>query len=104
MVHQVHSQVVLLSGPEVPVHPYYPYDAGVWGPSVFFNNYGPRTINADIGLKSWNWAAPYYLCCNTICINGKNSIAMATQCLPQETLDAICDQLEVEMRAMMEWA
>ena len=85
------------------LHPYYPYDAGVWGPSVFFNNYGPRTINADIGLKSWNWAAPYYLCCNTICINGKNSIAVATQCLPQETLDAICDQLEVEMRAMMEW-
>ena len=85
------------------LHPYYAYDAGLWAPSVFFNNYGPRSINADIGLKSWNWGAPYYLCCNTICINGKNSIAMATQCLSQETLDSICDQLEVEMRTMMQW-
>ena len=83
------------------MHPCYPYDAGVWGPSVFFNNYGLRQINEDMGIVSWNWCAPYYLGCNAICINGKNSIALASLCLSRETVGLIRDQMEIEMRRMM---
>ena len=42
------------------MHPYYPHDIGIFGPSVFFNNYGLRSFHEDSGLVSWNWCAPYY--------------------------------------------
>ena len=83
------------------MHPYYPHDIGIFGPSIFFNNYGLRTFHPDSGIVSWNWCAPYYLGCNTICVNGNNSIALASLVLGQERLDMIRDQMWVEMKRLM---
>ena len=80
---------------------YYPHDIGIFGPSVFFNNYGIRSFHEKAGLVSWNWCAPYYLGCNSICVNGKNSIALASLVLGQEILDMIRDQMWIEMKRIM---
>jgi hypothetical protein len=83
------------------MHPYYPHDIGIFGPSVFFNNYGLRSFHEDSGLVSWNWCAPYYLGCNSICVDGKNSIALATLVLGQDVLNQIRDQMWIEMKRIM---
>ena len=45
--------------------------------SVFFNNYGTRTIHPDAGCIGWNWGAPFQLGCNCIYVNGRTCICFA---------------------------
>jgi len=86
------------------MHPFYPHDIGIFGPSVFFNNYGLRTFHSASGIVSWNWCAPYYLGCNTICVNGRNSIALASLVIGQELLDSVRNQMWIEMKKIMDSA
>merc|ERR1711865_1261927 len=49
------------------------------------------------GIVSWNWCAPYYLGCNTICVNGRNSIALASLVIGQELLDSVRNQMWIPL-------
>lgn len=46
--------------------------------SVFLNNYGIRTVPSESGYHHYNWQAPYRFGFNTICVNGKTSIGIAS--------------------------
>ena len=63
----------------------------VWN-SLFFNNYGPREVVEQAGMISYNWGAPFYLCFNTIHINGRTCICMASSVLGLDKLRATRDE------------
>ena len=69
----------------------YPYHNGLLHNSVFFNNYGVRTMPDSLGLVSWNWCAPFFLGCNCININGKTCCAIASGFLGGKTVERIRD-------------
>ena len=79
------------------VMPFYPDDQRVWS-SVFFNNYGLRSMHPDAGVLSWNWGAPFQLGFNTICINGRTCICLASSLLGLPKLRAIRDQADAILR------
>lgn len=46
--------------------------------SVFFNNYGTRTVHPDAALETFNWGAPFRLGFNCMHINGRTCICLAS--------------------------
>ena len=71
--------------------PFYGDHSRVWD-SLFFNNYGVRSVHEDAGLVSYNWGAPFYLCFNTLHINGKTCTCMASGVLGLDKLRAVRDE------------
>ena len=71
--------------------PFYGDHSRVWD-SLFFNNYGPRSVHEDAGVVSYNWGAPFYLCFNTLHINGKTCTCMASGVLGLDKLRAVRDE------------
>jgi hypothetical protein len=71
--------------------PTYGLDAKIWD-SVFFNNYGVRSICPEAGFVSWNWAAPFKVGFNAIHANGRTCITLTSYvlgskpCEPCETM------------------
>lgn len=59
--------------------------------SVFFNNYGTRTVHPDAGCVGWNWGAPFKLGCNAIFVNGRTCICFASSVLADDELRAVRD-------------
>ena len=79
------------------VMPFYPDDQRVWS-GVFFNNYGLRSMHPDAGVVSWNWGAPFKLGFNTICVNGRTCICMASSLIGLPKLEAARDQAHAILR------
>ena len=84
------------------MHPFYPHDIGIFGPSVFFNNYGLRTMDDNANVFSWNWVAPFYFGCNVINVNGKTSMGLSTSFIGMENLTKIRNQIEINLRQLVE--
>lgn len=80
--------------------PTYGLDAKIWD-SVFFNNYGVRSIDSQAGFVSWNWAAPFKLGFNAIHANGKTCITLTSYVLGLETLQALRDHADATLRELM---
>lgn len=80
--------------------PTYGLDAKIWD-SVFFNNYGVRSVCPQAGFVSWNWAAPFKLGFNAIHANGKTCITLTSYVLGLETLRAVRDHAEATLRDLM---
>jgi len=80
--------------------PTYGLDAKIWD-SVFFNNYGVRSVSPEAGFVSWNWAAPFKLGFNAIHANGRTCITLTSYMLGIETLRAMRDHAEVTLRDLM---
>jgi hypothetical protein len=80
--------------------PTYGLDAKIWD-SVFFNNYGVRSICPEAGFVSWNWAAPFKLGFNAIHANGRTCITLTSYVLGLETLRAVRDHVEATLRDLM---
>ncbi len=80
--------------------PTYGLDARTWD-SIFFNNYGVRSVCPEAGLVSWNWIAPFKLSFNAINVNGKTCITFASYVLGRETLRAVRDHVEATLRDFM---
>ena len=59
--------------------------------SLFFNNYGLRTVHPDAKCRSFNWSGAGELNCNCILLNGRICIVFASQTLPLERLERIRD-------------
>ena len=85
------------------VLPTYGDDSKVFD-SIFFNNYGVRTVRPESGFRSWNWGAPFKLGFNTINANGKTCICLASVVLGLETLRALRDHVEATLREIMDAA
>ena len=83
------------------VMPFYPDHQRVWS-GVFFNNYGLRTIHPDAGCISFNWGAPFMLGFNTICVNGRTCICLASSLMSLEKLQAIRDKSHDILREYIE--
>jgi hypothetical protein len=83
--------------------PTYGDDARIFG-SIFFNNYGVRTVHPESGFFSWNWAAPFKLGFNTINVNGKTCICLSSSVLGLEALRAVRDHTEGTLRQIMDEA
>ena len=84
--------------------PVYGYDSGLFGPSVFFNNYGIRTIDDTANVFSWNWVAPFYLGCNCIQVNGKTCIGLATSFIGMENVTSIRNRMEINLQQFIQKA
>lgn len=55
--------------------------------SIFLNNYGIREVTPDSGIHHYNWQAPYRFGFNTINVNGKTSIGIASATLGLKKLE-----------------
>jgi hypothetical protein len=80
--------------------PTYGLDAKIWD-SVFFNNYGVRSICPEAGFVSWNWAAPFKVGFNAIHANGRTCITLTSYVLGLEALRALRDHAESTLRDLM---
>mmetsp|Transcript_67483 Transcript_67483/g.190231 ORF Transcript_67483/g.190231 Transcript_67483/m.190231 type:complete len:548 (+) Transcript_67483:67-1710(+) len=79
----------------------YPDDSRL-ADSIFFNNYGVRSVHPDSGFHSWNWGAPFALGFNTICVNGVTTITCASSFLGLPALRALRDRAEHKLRLIMD--
>ena len=70
--------------------PFYGDHSRVWD-SLFFNNYGPRSVHEDAGLVATTGARPSP-CFNTLHINGKTCTCMASGVLGLDKLRAVRDE------------
>ena len=59
--------------------------------SLFFNNYGMRTVHPKARCVSFNWSGAGKLNCNAILVNGRICVVYASQTLPLERLESIRD-------------
>src|SRR5262249_48897202 len=73
--------------------PTYGLPARIWD-SIWFNNYGIRSVCAQSGFISWNWAAPFGLGFNTIQVNGRTCISLSSSVLGLDRLRAMRDHVE----------
>jgi hypothetical protein len=71
--------------------------------SVFFNNYGIRTVVEDAGLVSYNWGAPFKLGFNTLHINGKTCICLASSHMSLKKLQRARDKAHEVLSSFMDW-
>ena len=69
--------------------------------SLFFNNYGTRSIHEDAGCIGWNWGAPFGLGCNCIFVNGRTCMCFASSVLGEEQLAAVRDHAEGVLRGVL---
>jgi hypothetical protein len=83
---------------EVP--PTYGLDAKIWD-SIFFNNYGIRSVCRQAGFISWNWSAPFKLGFNAINANGRTCITLTSYVLGLETLRSVRDHAAATLRELM---
>lgn len=67
---------------------------------IWFNNYGLRTIHADAGFKSWNWGAPFGMGFNTINVNGRISLCVATSRFNMDDLEKYRANIKVIIDGM----
>src|SRR4051812_18785921 len=72
----------------------------IWD-SIWFNNYGVRSICKQADFVSWNWAAPFGLGFNTIQVNGRTCISLSSSVLGLDTLRALRDHVETTLRHVM---
>jgi hypothetical protein len=70
--------------------------------SVFFNNYGIRTVVEDAGLVSYNWGAPFKLGFNTLHINGKTCICLASSHMSLKKLQRARDKAHEVLSSFMD--
>jgi len=68
--------------------------------SLFFNNYGVRTICEDSKCVSFNWSGAGKLNCNCILLNGRICIVFASQILPLPRLERIRDSAARSLAAL----
>jgi hypothetical protein len=80
--------------------PTYGLPAKIWD-SVFFNNYGVRSVCPEAGFVSWNWAAPFKMGFNAIHANGRTCITLTSYVLGIETVRALRDHAEATLRELM---
>ncbi len=80
--------------------PTYGLDARIWD-SVFFNNYGVRSIVSESGFVSWNWAAPFKLRFKAIHANRRTCITLTSYVLGLDTLRAVRNHAEAALRDLM---
>lgn len=66
--------------------------------SVFLNNYGIRSVSDDCGFHHYNWQAPYRFGFNTINVNGKTSIGIATGCSGLKKMEEARDFIHKTLR------
>jgi hypothetical protein len=83
--------------------PTYGLDAKIWD-SVFFNNYGVRSVCRQADFVSWNWSAPFKLGFNAINANGRTCITLTSYVLGLETLRAVRDHAAATLRELMKSA
>jgi hypothetical protein len=69
--------------------------------SVFLNNYGVRELDARINFFSYNWAAPVGLGFNSICVNGRTSIGVASSTMSLDELREARDHALATLRSFM---
>jgi hypothetical protein len=69
--------------------------------SIFLNNYGPRELHPDSGFVSYNWAAPFRLGYNTVCVNGRTTICFASSHMSLKKLRLIRDHVHDSFRKIM---
>lgn len=70
--------------------------------SLFFNNYGIRTIHEDSGCVGFNWSGAGKVGINCILINGRICCSIASTQLPLATVEAIRDTFKAILLAMMD--
>jgi hypothetical protein len=70
--------------------------------SLFFNNYGIRTIHEDAGCVGFNWSGAGKVGINCILINGRICCSIASTQLPLVTVEAIRDTFKSILLAMMD--
>jgi hypothetical protein len=85
------------------VLPTYGLDAKIWD-SIFFNNYGIRSVCRQAGFVSWNWSAPFKLGFNAINANGRTCITLTSYVLGLETLRAVRDHAAAALGELMKSA
>ena len=83
--------------------PTYGLDARTWD-SIFFNNYGVRSVWPEAGFISWNWLAPFKLAFNTIQVNRRTCITLASYVLGPEALREVRAHVETTLRNLMDLA
>ncbi|HTW65579.1 MAG TPA: hypothetical protein VME17_13210, partial [Bryobacteraceae bacterium] len=62
------------------------------------------SVCPEAGCISWNWLAPFKLAFNTIQLNGRTCITLASYVLGPETLRAVRAQVETTLRDLMDLA
>ncbi len=80
--------------------PTYGLDAKIWD-SVFFNNYGVRSVAAESGFVCWNWSAPFKLGFNAIHANGRTCITLTSLVVGIDTLRTLRNHAEATLRSLM---
>jgi hypothetical protein len=80
--------------------PTYGLDAQIWD-SIFFNNYGVRSVCRQADFVSWNWSAPFKLGFNAIYANGRTCITLTSYVLGLETLRAVRDHAAATLHELM---
>lgn len=69
---------------------------------IFFNNYGIRSIHEDAELFSYNWGAPFRLGFNTLHVNGKTCICLASSHMSLTKLRRARDKADEVLSALMD--
>jgi hypothetical protein len=80
--------------------PFYAHPMAVMD-SVFLNNYGRREIHPEAELHCFNWGAPFRLGFNTLNVNGKTCLCLASSHLGLPALRAARDHVEGIFREIM---
>ena len=70
--------------------------------SLFFNNYGVRTMHPDAGCVAFNWSGAGKVGINCILVQGRLCCTVASTQLPLATVEEIRDIFEAIIAAMME--
>jgi hypothetical protein len=80
--------------------PTYGLTTKIWD-SIWFNNYGVRSVCTQADCISWNWAAPFGLGFNTIQVNGRTCISLSSSVLGLDALQAMRDHVKATLRDFM---
>jgi len=70
--------------------------------SLFFNNYGVRTIHEDSGCVGFNWSGAGKVGINCILVNGRLCCSIASTQLPLKKVEEIRDTFKEILLGMME--
>jgi hypothetical protein len=80
--------------------PTYGLTTKIWD-SIWFNNYGVRSVCTQADFISWNWAAPFGLGFNTIQVNGRTCVSLSSSVLGLDALQAMRDHVKATLRDFM---
>jgi len=70
--------------------------------SLFFNNYGVRTMHPDSGCVGFNWSGAGKVGINCILVQGRLCCTVASTQLPLASVEGIRDTFKTIIEAMME--